>query len=74
MFGMRSRLGLHGNTLNVDPPAWERQDSGTGAGIDSFYEYLLKVRSASCSAVLSPSRQALLGELLFLCRADLVQA
>ena len=43
---MRSRLGLHGNTLNVDAPAWERQDSGTGAGIDSFYEYLLKVWSA----------------------------
>jgi len=48
VFGMRSRLGLHGNTLNVDAPAWERQDSGTGAGIDSFYEYLLKVCSASC--------------------------
>ena len=57
MFGMRSRLGLHGNTLNVDAPGWERQDSGTGAGIDSFYEYLLKVRagvllSVSCLVIL----------------------
>ena len=45
VFSMRSRLGLAGNTLNVDGPAWERQDSGTGAGIDSYYEYLLKVRT-----------------------------
>ena len=53
---MRSRLGLHGNTLNVDVPAWERHDSGTGAGIDSFYEYLLKVSlTARCSLFCSCS-------------------
>ena len=46
VFLMRSRLGLAGNTLNVDAPAWERHDSGTGAGIDSYYEYLLKVGSS----------------------------
>lgn len=40
---MRSRLGLAGNTLDVDGPTWERRDSGIGAGIDSYYEYLLKV-------------------------------
>ena len=43
---MRSPLGLVGNTLNVDLPSWERHDSGIGAGIDSFYEYLLKVHGA----------------------------
>lgn len=40
---MRSRLGLVGNTLDVDGPSWERLDGGIGAGIDSYYEYLLKV-------------------------------
>lgn len=40
---MRSRLGLVGNTLHVDGPSWERLDGGIGAGIDSYYEYLLKV-------------------------------
>ena len=47
VFGMRSRLGLVGNTLDVDGPTWERCDSGIGAGIDSYYEYLLKVRGLS---------------------------
>ena len=47
MFAMRSRLGLVGNTLNVDIPSWERLDGGIGAGIDSYYEYLLKVLSAA---------------------------
>eukprot|EP00873_Tetraselmis_striata_P000992 jgi/Tetstr1/421256/TSEL_012260.t1 len=43
LFRMRSkRTGLLGNTLNVDVGAWVRKDSGIGAGIDSFYEYLLK--------------------------------
>ena len=35
--------GLLGNTLHVDNAEWVRKDSGVGAGIDSFYEYLLKV-------------------------------
>ena len=37
------RTGLVGNTLDVDTRAWVRTDSSIGAGIDSFYEYLLKV-------------------------------
>ena len=48
--------GLLGNTLHTDNAEWLRTDSGIGAGIDSFYEYLLKVailiygcRSVSCS-------------------------
>lgn len=31
-----------GNTINVDTGVWSRRDSGVGAGVDSFYEYLLK--------------------------------
>ena len=34
--------GLVGNTLHVDTGAWTRRDSGVGAGIDSYVEYLLK--------------------------------
>lgn len=46
VFAMRSRsLGLPGNTLDCDERAWVRQDSGIGAGADSYYEYLLKVRA-----------------------------
>ena len=42
--GMRSpQTGLVGNTLDVDTRTWVRTDSSIGAGIDSFYEYLLKV-------------------------------
>lgn len=42
--GMRNPgTGLLGNTLDVDTATWVRQDSGIGAGLDSFYEYLLKV-------------------------------
>ena len=49
---MRSRLGLAGNTLDVDGPTWERRDSGIGAGIDLYYEYLLKVR-VMCEGILT---------------------
>ena len=35
--------GLLGNTLHTDSAQWLRKDSGIGAGIDSFYEYMLKV-------------------------------
>lgn len=47
--GMRSTTtGLLGNTLDVDTLTWVRVDGGVGAGIDSFYEYLLKVGSSAC--------------------------
>lgn len=32
-----------GNTLDVDNGQWSRLDAGVGAGVDSYYEYLLKV-------------------------------
>lgn len=36
------KTGLVGNTIDVDSGAFIRRDSGVGAGIDSYYEYLLK--------------------------------
>ncbi|EFN53006.1 hypothetical protein CHLNCDRAFT_7049, partial [Chlorella variabilis] len=42
IFAMRSPRGLVGNTLDCDSGAWVRTDAGVGAGVDSFYEYLLK--------------------------------
>jgi mannosidase alpha-like ER degradation enhancer 1 len=42
LWRMRSDLCLLGNTLNVKTLAWNNQNSGIGAGIDSFYEYLMK--------------------------------
>lgn len=37
--------GLVGNTLSVDSGEWARLDASVGAGADSFFEYLLKVRA-----------------------------
>ena len=49
--GMRHpHTGLVGNTLHVDTRRWVRYDSSTGAGIDSFYEYLLKARCPAAPA------------------------
>lgn len=43
---MRSpTTGLVGNVLHTDSKDWARQDAGIGAGVDSYYEYLLKVCS-----------------------------
>ncbi|OBS75963.1 hypothetical protein A6R68_17584, partial [Neotoma lepida] len=33
---------LVGVTINIHTGDWVRKDSGVGAGIDSYYEYLLK--------------------------------
>jgi|MDSY01.2.fsa_nt_gb hypothetical protein len=38
----RSSKGLVGNTIDIDNGHWHETHSGIGAGIDSFYEYLLK--------------------------------
>jgi hypothetical protein len=45
---MRSSRSLVGNTLDVDSGRWVRKDAGVGAGVDSFYEYLLKVGWRMC--------------------------
>jgi len=38
----RSPKDLLGNVLNIQSGRWVHMESGVGAGIDSFYEYLLK--------------------------------
>jgi len=38
----RTRQSMVGETINVTTGAWKRADAGIGAGIDSYYEYLLK--------------------------------
>jgi hypothetical protein len=38
-----NETGLFGNELNIHTGEWIGMMSGLGAGLDSFYEYLLKV-------------------------------
>ncbi|XP_061428164.1 LOW QUALITY PROTEIN: ER degradation-enhancing alpha-mannosidase-like protein 2 [Lethenteron reissneri] len=38
----RSDIGLVGNHIDVKTSAWVAQDAGIGAGIDSYFEYLVK--------------------------------
>ena len=42
LWSKRSPLNLLGNTLDVASANWRNANAGIGAGIDSFYEYLLK--------------------------------
>nr|XP_043636110.1 alpha-mannosidase I MNS5 [Erigeron canadensis] len=42
LWGMRSSLNLLGTTLDVETGEWIEYSSGIGAGVDSFYEYLIK--------------------------------
>lgn len=42
LWSMRSSLDLMGTTLNVATGEWIEHSSGIGAGVDSFYEYLIK--------------------------------
>lgn len=39
---MRSPLNLVGTSIHMTQAMWNNRLGGTGAGIDSFYEYLLK--------------------------------
>jgi len=38
----RSNIGLVGNHINVETGQWIATDSGIGAGVDSYFEYLVK--------------------------------
>ena len=38
----RSNIGLLGNHINVESGQWIATDSGIGAAIDSYFEYLVK--------------------------------
>ncbi|KAL3697129.1 hypothetical protein R1sor_011205 [Riccia sorocarpa] len=42
LWSMRTPLNLVGTTLNVITGQWIEYSSGIGAGVDSFYEYLIK--------------------------------
>lgn len=42
LWSMRSSMDLMGTTLDVITGDWIEHSSGIGAGVDSFYEYLLK--------------------------------
>lgn len=42
LFYHRSPLGLMGNHIDVQTGKWTATDSGIGAGVDSYYEYLVK--------------------------------
>ncbi|GAQ84904.1 Glycosyl hydrolase family 47 [Klebsormidium nitens] len=42
LWAMRSPADLMGTTLNVETGQWIEFSGGIGAGVDSFYEYLLK--------------------------------
>ena len=42
LWSMRSSLNLLGTTLDVASGQWVEQATGIGAGVDSFFEYLLK--------------------------------
>eukprot|EP00794_Sanderia_malayensis_P005986 gene5986-6682_t len=43
LWNLRSNsTGLFGNVVNIETGEWVGQMSGLGAGVDSFYEYLLK--------------------------------
>lgn len=42
LWSMRSPLDLVGTSIHMTEAMWNNRLGGTGAGIDSFYEYLLK--------------------------------
>lgn len=42
LWKLRGKTGLFGNSIDVESAEWLGESSGIGAGIDSFYEYLLK--------------------------------
>ena len=38
----RSNIGLVGNHVDVANGKWTATDAGIGAGVDSYYEYMVK--------------------------------
>jgi len=42
LFKFRSEIGLLGNHIDTQTGRWTATDSGIGAGVDSFFEYLVK--------------------------------
>ena len=58
LWGRRSELDLLGAHINLRTGAWTQQDAGIGRGVDSFYEYMLKVsnKHSNCTPCLCPRR------------------
>ena len=44
-----SNVFLEGNVINIQTGQWVGAMSGVGAGLDSFFEYLLKVKPSNCA-------------------------
>ncbi|KAG4068777.1 hypothetical protein HA402_002468 [Bradysia odoriphaga] len=42
LYHHKSPIGLYGNHIDVQTGRWTAQDAGIGAGVDSYYEYLVK--------------------------------
>ncbi|KAJ6637463.1 ER degradation-enhancing alpha-mannosidase-like protein 2 [Pseudolycoriella hygida] len=42
LYSHKSPIGLYGNHIDVQTGRWTAQDAGIGAGVDSYYEYLVK--------------------------------
>ena len=42
LWRMRTHLSLFGTSINITTAQWVHSNGGTGAGADSFFEYLLK--------------------------------
>ncbi|XP_053674043.1 ER degradation-enhancing alpha-mannosidase-like protein 2 [Anopheles nili] len=42
LYEHRSTIGLYGNHIDVQTGRWIAQDAGIGAGVDSYFEYLVK--------------------------------
>ncbi|GLV35463.1 ER degradation enhancer mannosidase alpha-like 1 [Carabus blaptoides fortunei] len=42
IYNHRSSIGLVGNHIDIATGRWTAQDAGIGAGVDSYYEYLVK--------------------------------
>lgn len=42
LYDHRSSIGLFGNHIDIQTGRWTAQDAGIGAGVDSYYEYLVK--------------------------------
>ena len=43
MYDKRSKLGLVGSSFDTSRDDWSSRETTIGPGIDSYYEYLLKV-------------------------------
>ncbi|KAI5723370.1 hypothetical protein M8J76_005139 [Diaphorina citri] len=42
LYKRKSNIGLFGNHIDTKTGVWTAQDSGIGAGVDSYFEYLIK--------------------------------